>query len=823
MLERFSLAILVIAAAGSAGAQAWEAAPTLPTGGAGKVSTVGVNLAGTLYALGGTPWTSGGDGSVYSYTPGTIGWVQQLSFDGIGPVLGQGGGIDSLGRILIFGGEDTDNPGDSGPTFDWNPSEGPWHQYAMRSPAAPIRGFAYCTDSSRRIYSLGGGPGESASALNPNSTRVERYLAGSDTWEVLAPMPVAAGGAAAVDDGLGHILVIGGVSASGTTRLAEVQQFDIATGTWSTTAVADLPVGVSEARAIAGTDGKIYLVGGRDGPIGVGRTRSEMLVLNPATGVWTSGPSMSVPRRDFGIALASDGYIYAIGGANDTGSTNTVERIHPTACPVFNAHPQNVTQWQGSTVALHTEVVGDGAISIRWQRDGVDLNDGPTGLGSTIAGVHTTSLRIISAQVADSASYRVVATNDCGTTISLGALIEIEATPALAGNWTVINLHPNFADRSVAYAVEGDVQVGVATFDTPEYSAIDHPMIWRGSAVSGLNVTPAGSQGGAINAISGNALVGWWWRPIQCYVGHQWVTCYFQRACKWDLNGNHSYPTATGWEYHSMADTDGSWHVGSVTNDDGVGNYYTHAYVWREPNFSPLDLHPSGASKSGLTAIDGIHQYGWIHTLYPGPVPHAAMWSGTPDSFVDLHPAGTQRSGIDGAADGQQVGTINWYTDRQAVMWSGSLGSFVNLHPVGAGVSSASACAQGLQVGTMDNDAVIWSGNAESAFNIGALAGTVYATTAAYGIDVALDGTISVVGSGFNQATGRQEALLWRLRASCGAADFAEPFGTLDFFDVAQFLALFSAQHPNADMNADGAWDFFDVSAFLSSFSSGCP
>ncbi len=47
--------------------------------------------------------------------------------------------------------------------------------------------------------------------------------------------------------------------------------------------------------------------------------------------------------------------------------------------------------------------------------------------------------------------------------------------------------------------------------------------------------------------------------------------------------------------------------------------------------------------------------------------------------------------------------------------------------------------------------------------------------------------------------------------------------GVLDFFDVQQFLADFSAMNPRADINNDGAFDFFDVQAFLQAFSNGCP
>lgn len=59
--------------------------------------------------------------------------------------------------------------------------------------------------------------------------------------------------------------------------------------------------------------------------------------------------------------------------------------------------------------------------------------------------------------------------------------------------------------------------------------------------------------------------------------------------------------------------------------------------------------------------------------------------------------------------------------------------------------------------------------------------------------------------------------------ASCSLADLAEPFNTLDFFDVSAFIGAYNAQDSSADLTGDGVFDFFDVSAFVSSFSAGCP
>tara|TARA_R110000782_G_scaffold19101_4_gene52005 strand:- start:18636 stop:19913 length:1278 start_codon:yes stop_codon:yes gene_type:complete len=48
--------------------------------------------------------------------------------------------------------------------------------------------------------------------------------------------------------------------------------------------------------------------------------------------------------------------------------------------------------------------------------------------------------------------------------------------------------------------------------------------------------------------------------------------------------------------------------------------------------------------------------------------------------------------------------------------------------------------------------------------------------------------------------------------------------GVVNFFDIADFITLYLAMDPAADIAAPfGAWDFFDVSAYLASFSAGCP
>ncbi len=53
-------------------------------------------------------------------------------------------------------------------------------------------------------------------------------------------------------------------------------------------------------------------------------------------------------------------------------------------------------------------------------------------------------------------------------------------------------------------------------------------------------------------------------------------------------------------------------------------------------------------------------------------------------------------------------------------------------------------------------------------------------------------------------------------------ADIAPPCGTLNFFDISQYLARYAARDPRADMNGDGLFNFFDVSLYLQHYNKGC-
>lgn len=80
--------------------------------------------------------------------------------------------------------------------------------------------------------------------------------------------------------------------------------------------------------------GLIYVVGGGND---LETELSTVDCYNPVTREWMPVASMSENRINLGV-VALDGFIYAVGGSNEDGATNSVERFNPdmvsiTGCP----------------------------------------------------------------------------------------------------------------------------------------------------------------------------------------------------------------------------------------------------------------------------------------------------------------------------------------------------------------------------------------------------------------------------------------------------------------------------------------------------------
>lgn len=84
------------------------------------------------------------------------------------------------------------------------------------------------------------------------------------------------------------------------------------------------------------------------------------------------------------------------------------------------------------------------------------------------------------------------------------------------------------------------------------------------------------------------------------------------------------------------------------------------------------------------------------------------------------------------------------------------------------------------------------------------------------------DGTTGEWNSGLTVTQADVDRVV-ALAPQCSAADLAEPYGMLNFFDVSAFLSAYTSMSSSADINGDGELTFFDVSLFLTTFNQGCP
>ena len=154
----------------------------------------------------------------------------------------------------------------------------------------------------------------------------------------------------------------------------------------------------------------------------------------------------------------------------------------------------------------------------------------------------------------------------------------------------------------------------------------------------------------------------------------------------------------------------------------------------------------------------------------------------------------------------------------------------VDLTPPGETASAVDADG-GLQVGNIGNRTVVWAGRANVYVDVGAWLPAEMSGAAVQAIDVAPDGTITVVGHGYVPARSRYEAIMWKgspasLRGdmNCDAVLDSLDVGpfVMALLDVNSYVSAFPACNANnADANADGRIDGHDVSFFLMSLFAG--
>ena len=180
--------------------------------------------------------------------------------------------------------------------------------------------------SDRRIYVTGG-----FDSRFSDQTQTYAYDPATNTWQKRAPLPDSRSRMALVAVG-GSIYAIGGLQDGD--PWPEVDRYDLASNTWAL--VAELPVPLAVTAAALGSDGRVYVFGGYtvaepppSDPEGnyLGAT-DRIFRYDPAGNTWATVPLALPTYSALQAAVAINGHVYLAGGVS-----------HPTGSAIVSPEP----------------------------------------------------------------------------------------------------------------------------------------------------------------------------------------------------------------------------------------------------------------------------------------------------------------------------------------------------------------------------------------------------------------------------------------------------------------------------------------------------
>ena len=259
MHRRLQTVLLVVvfaalALATQAAAATWTFKASLPEGLADMGSTKGPS--GLIYAIGGSSQASlVSSAHVYAYSESSNSWAMKAPL----PRGRSGLGAATLGGVVYAVG----GCGPRGPQSTVYLYHEGTNSWTIGTPLPARRCQVGVATSGGRLYVIGGWssspgtPSRSVYAFNPSK----------HTWSTKAQLPTTRDGFAVATDSSGRIYVIGGYCCGATLdggapgdEIARVDRYNPATNTWAR--VAGMPSGLVAPTARRASDGRIYVVGG---------------------------------------------------------------------------------------------------------------------------------------------------------------------------------------------------------------------------------------------------------------------------------------------------------------------------------------------------------------------------------------------------------------------------------------------------------------------------------------------------------------------------------------------------------------------------------
>lgn len=222
----------------------------------------------------------------------------------------------------------------------------------------------FCQAANGKVYAISGF--ESCWSC---TSYVEEYDRNTGALVAKSPIPVACikAGVAATPDG--KIYVCGGCipvsdGSSGPAYLDTLQVYDTQTGNWSVKK--SMPTQRAHLQAIAGSGGKIYVIGGQ---IINGAVTDVVEVYDPATDTWTVKSPMPRKKGIFGAVLIGGNYIYCVGGFTPEMRPDVWHSVDVYDCSNDSwsiATPLVQGRWGLATAVLGSKIYAIGGVLPEW-------------------------------------------------------------------------------------------------------------------------------------------------------------------------------------------------------------------------------------------------------------------------------------------------------------------------------------------------------------------------------------------------------------------------------------------------------------------------